>query len=103
MPTTCTPQSVYGPYYQTRFCGASIMNFTVTAGWNEQSSELTVNLVEDCSTVNKRIQYGIDLEATVATDADEFTEPPVGCPVYFRIGDSTDDEGAYVRNYEGGF
>ena len=103
MPTTCTPQSVYGPYYQTRFCGASVMNFTVTAGWNEQSSELTVNLVEDCSTVNKRIQYGIDLEATVVTDADEFTEPPVGCPVYFRIGDSTDDEGAYVRNPEGGF
>ena len=103
MPTTCTPQSVYGPYYQTRFCGASVMNFTVTAGWNEQSSELTVNLVEDCSTVNKRIQYGIDLEATIATDADEFTEPPVGCPVYFRAGDIIDDEGAYVRNPEGGF
>ena len=103
MPTTCTPQSVYGPYYQTRFCGASVMNFTVTAGWNEQTSELTVNLVEDCSTVNKRIQYGVDLEASIVTDVDEFSEPVVGSPVYFRAGDMIDDSGEYVRNSEGGF
>ena len=99
MPTTCTPQSIYGPYYQTRFCGASIMNFTVTAGWNEQTSELTVNLVEDCSIVNKRIQYGVDLEASIVTDADEFSEPPVGCPVYFRVGDIINADGEYERNY----
>jgi len=103
MPTTCTPQSVYGAYYQTRFCGASVMNFTVTAGWNEQTSELTVNLVEDCSTVNKRIQYGVDLEASIVTDADEFSEPVVGSPVYFRAGDMIDDSGEYSRNSEGGF
>ena len=99
MPTTCTPQSVYGAYYQTRFCGASVMNFTVTAGWNEQTSELTVNLVEDCSIVNKRIQYGVDLEASIVTDADEFSEPPVGCPVYFRVGDIINADGEYERNY----
>ena len=75
MPTTCTPQSLYGPYYQTRFCGASIMSFSVSAGWNEQTSELTVDLVEDCSTTNKRIEYGVDLEASVVTDADEFFNP----------------------------
>ena len=102
MPTTCTPQSLYGPYYQTRFCGASVMNFTVTAGWNEQSSELSVNLVEDCSTTNARIQYDVNLDGSIVTDADEFSEPPVGCPVYFRVGDIIED-GAYSRNPEGGF
>ena len=103
MPTTCTPQSLYGPYYQTRFCGATVMNFTVNAGWNEQSSELSVNLVEDCSTTNKRIEYDVDLEGRIVTDADEFVEPPIGCPVYFRIGDIIDDAGSYSRNPEGGF
>ena len=70
MPTTCTPQSLYGPYHQTRFCGASIMSFSVSAGWNEQSSELTVELVVDCSTSNQRIEYDTNLEASIVTDAD---------------------------------
>ena len=103
MPTTCTPQSLYGPYYQTRFCGASIMSFSVSAGWNEQTSELTVDLVEDCSTTNKRIEYGVDLEASVVTDADEFSQPHVGSAVYFRVGDELNESGEYVRNPEGGF
>ena len=103
MPTTCTPQSLYGPYYQTRFCGASIMSMSVSAGWNEQTSELTVDVVEDCSTVNRRIEYGTDLEATIVSDADEFSEPHIGCPAYFRIGDTITDAGEFERNPEGGF
>ena len=103
MPTTCTPQSLYGPYHQTRFCGASIMSFAVSAGWNEQSSELTVELIVDCSTTNKRIEYGPNLEAKIVTDADEFSEPHIGCAAYFRIGDKITDADAYERNTEGGF
>ena len=103
MPTTCTPQSLYGPYHQTRFCGASIMSFSVSAGWNEQSSELTVELVVDCSTSNQRIEYDTNLEASIVTDADEFSEPHIGSAAYFRVGDKITDAGEYERNPEGGF
>ena len=103
MPTTCTPQSLYGPYHQTRFCGASIMSFSVSSGWNEQSSELTVELVVDCSTTNQRIEYDTNLEASIVIDADEFSEPHIGSAAYFRIGDKITDAGGYERNPEGGF
>ena len=103
MPTTCTPQSLYGPYHQTRFCGASIMSFSVSGGWNEQSSELTVELVVDCSTTNQRIEYDTNLEAAIVTDTDEFSEPHIGSAAYFRIGDKITDAGEYERNAEGGF
>lgn len=36
-----------GPFPQVTFCGASVIGFTSSVGWNEQTSTVTVNLVED--------------------------------------------------------
>lgn len=47
------------------FLGASIINFNSSIGWGTQSSQLTVNLVED------------------ASNGDVFAPPAVGQPVYF--------------------
>jgi hypothetical protein len=45
----CSPARIFGPPVQTIFMGASVKDFTLTQGWNEQPSNLTVNLVyDDC-------------------------------------------------------
>ena len=43
----CDPDSVHGPYQQTLFLGCSVLGFTATSGWNGQTSELTIELMED--------------------------------------------------------
>ena len=53
--TTCTPQSLYGPYEQTLFLGCSVLGFTATAGWGGQTSEVSVELIED--TCNAKAGY----------------------------------------------
>ena len=35
---------------RTRFLGLSVIDFSCSAGWNEQPSEITINLVQDCAT-----------------------------------------------------
>lgn len=57
--------SVEGPFKQVSFCGASVMSFTSSVGWNEQSSTVTVMLVED------------------PDKGDKFTKPPCGTPQVF--------------------
>lgn len=42
-----------GPFSQIRFLGASITGVEATVGWNEQSSSVTVNLVEDVDNGDK--------------------------------------------------
>ena len=96
----CVPQNVYGPYEQTLFLGCSVISFSASAGWNGQSSELTVELVADnCGvpgdgpTEKKRaakkywsFQNTIYSVAQEWTGADPgFTYPNIGAPAYFRV------------------
>lgn len=53
---------------QTSFLGATLTSFSAAAGWNEQVSTLTVDLVEDPKA------------------RDRFFPPSVGEPVQFRSG-----------------
>ena len=93
---SCTPQNVYGPYEQTLFLGCSILNFTASAGWNGQTSELTVDLAQDDCAVRdggsaKKYWAQGDKIFTSAqswTKADPgFTYPNIGAPAYFRVAD----------------
>jgi hypothetical protein len=84
----CAPQNVYGSFDQTLFLGCSVLSFNASAGLNEQSSELTVDLVKDpCITAKKYIPTNVpDFTVTTAILADPgFTEPVLGSPVYFRV------------------
>ena len=84
----CAPQNVYGSFDQTLFLGCSVLSFNASAGLNEQSSELTVDLVKDpCITAKKYIPTNVpDFTVTTAVLADPgFTEPVLGSPVYFRV------------------
>ena len=114
---TCTPASTYGPPEHTLFLGISISSFSVSLGWGEQASQLTVKLVEDtCTSVTGKHYWDSNLneQTTNAVDEGFFGEDRwergdgsqysgaqldgadtlarkaieiIGLPAYFRIGD----------------
>ena len=92
---TCLPQNIYGSYDQTLFLGCSVLSFTANGGINEQSSELTVELVQDkCippgtgtktyfNTTAGVGNVGTPVKAQIADPG--FTEPVIGSPCYLRV------------------
>ena len=84
----CTPSTVYGPFEQTLFLGCSVLNFTANAGWNEQASDVTIDLVQDpCSATKTYIptNLGVFNPATATLADPGFTDPNIGAPAYFRV------------------
>jgi hypothetical protein len=82
--SSCSPASIYGPLPQTTFLGCSVISFSASIGWNEQTSELTVRLVEDCDQT--------------------FTNPKIGTPHTFQI-DSFNFRGileSWIENRDSG-
>ena len=87
---TCTPERIYGPLPQTLFLGCSVKSFTVSAGWGEQSSTLTVELVED-PCVGPKIWWDASLNRQTGNIADPgFLAPDPGVAVYFRMEEDPD-------------
>jgi len=104
---TCEPQNQYGPFAQTLFLGCSIMSFSASVGWNEQISEVTVQLVKDpCQPAvgSTKTYYNNYLVASEWEDVDpgfygvSHQDPEdmnttipglnlIGVPVYFRVAD----------------
>jgi hypothetical protein len=84
-------ENIVGPFKQTVFLGCSVKSFGCTIGWNEQVTNLTVELVEDPCPGDK-VYYnspGSTPEVGVWTQADpgfEAFQPSLGAPVYFRVG-----------------
>jgi hypothetical protein len=70
------------------------MSFSASGGWNEQVSEVTVQLVEDTCTApaeapKRYFDLSLAEQTTTAVDPGFFglTTPIIGAPVYFRVGD----------------
>ena len=83
---TCTPQRIYGGYEQTLFLGCSVLSYTAQAGWGDQISELTVEIVEDpCSA--EKIHYSNYARETFTGPDPGFTEPNIGGPAFFKVAD----------------
>lgn len=66
------------------------MSFSASVGWNEQVSEVTIQLVEDnCDGAKK--YFNSTLSKTNFSTADPgffgLTTPIIGSPTYFRVGD----------------
>lgn len=90
----CLPENVYGGFDHNLFLGCSVMSFSASGGWNEQVSELTVQLVEDtcdAPVAKPKYYYNLSLTKTSWTDPDPgfygLTYNIIGAPVYFRVGD----------------
>ena len=49
-----------------KFLGCSVVDFSASAGWGAQSSDVTINLVADCE--------------------EDFNAPTVGTPITFEMG-----------------
>ena len=88
---TCEPARIYGPLSPTIFCGCSVKSFSISTGWNEQASSLTVELVED-SCAGKRIWWDESLNRQVSESMADpgFIEPEPGCAAYFRVEEYSD-------------
>ena len=87
----CTPARIFGPLRQTIFCGCSVQSFNVSAGWNEQPSQLTVNLVyDDCA--GQRVWWDSSLTRQTSDNTADpgFTYPEPGCAAYFRMEEDPD-------------
>lgn len=89
MPAVCNyGENIVGPFKQTVFLGCSVKSFGCTIGWNEQVTNLTVELVEDpCP--GEKIYYNKPGHEGIWTQADpgfETYQPSLGAPVYFRVG-----------------
>lgn len=81
-------------FEQTLFLGSSVQSFSANVGWNQQQSELTVQLVDDdCIGVGYRPKeyWSSSLTRRVTTLADPgfvgLSNNIIGVPVYFRIAD----------------
>lgn len=85
---SCVPQSIYGSFAHTMFLGSSVRSFDVSGGWNQETSELVVELVDDPCPGTK-IYYDTSLYQQTWTAADPgffgSAYPIIGCPVYFRV------------------
>ena len=83
---TCEPARIHGPMVQTLFMGCTIKSFSASIGWNEQASNLTVNLVEDpCSGLKIHYDQKLDRQSGIIKDFGFPTNVDPGTPVYFRI------------------
>lgn len=71
---------------QQSFLGATIQGFSVTAGFGDSASQLTVKLIHDGSFTsdNTPLDQGVDVYH--GTTGDLFRPPPVGTPVFFTFG-----------------
>ncbi len=49
----CTPERIFTPVEHTVFLGCSVSSFTASAGWNQQTSEVVVQLIEDNCAADK--------------------------------------------------
>ena len=109
---SCEPERIFGPLPQTLFCGLTVKNFSVSVGFNEQSSSLTVELIEDtCSQFTNprtgavenvtKYYWDAQLNRQIWNQADPgFLEPEPGTPAYFRIEENPEETDITKR---GGF
>jgi hypothetical protein len=73
-------------YEQQTFLGASIVNFTINAGFGDSSSTLGIELVEDEYNSGDATGLGLGHDVYHSGKADRFSPPPVGSPVFFTFG-----------------
>ena len=77
----------YGnPFVQTLFMGASVIQFSANAAWNNADGGLNVEVVEDKCQGNVRVYANGASSLSTTTGPDNFSPPPVGSPVFFYYG-----------------
>lgn len=89
--------NVSSPVVQTQFMGATILNFDSRLGWGADSSEVTIQLVEDKSSSTKR-RYNNFGGSFTTNSPDSFSPGALGSPQVFRYGSFS--YGGLLENWE---
>jgi|19_taG_2_1085344.scaffolds.fasta_scaffold00068_16 hypothetical protein len=87
----CTPARIYGPIPQVLFCGCSVLSFNAQAGWNEQSSSMSIELIQD-TCAGPRVWWDQSLARQSSSSLADpgFTFPEPGVAAYFRVEEDPD-------------
>ena len=92
----CTPQRIYGGFEQTLFLGLTVIDFSASVGWDQQSTTMAIKLVND-NCAGRRWYYKVNEDSEPAwewvyeefADGDPgFNNADVGSPVLFKIGET---------------
>lgn len=86
---------------QQTFLGASIRSFSVSAGFGDSSSNVSIELVNDEYNASDRLFFGSGDDAYHDGRNDLFRPPAVGSPVFFKFGKNPADvEQAFRKTFD---
>lgn len=77
----------FDSYLQQTFLGATILDFSISAGYGDTASQLSVSVINDeyNKSDNTALGAGADVYHRGAS-GDKFNPPPIGSPVFFTFG-----------------
>ena len=75
-----------GGFKQLTFLGASITSFNCSLGWNESTSSLSVDLVQDSTNTSDGLGLNAGDDIHHNGQYDQFKPPLIGEPVFFKYG-----------------
>jgi hypothetical protein len=77
----------FDTYVQQTFLGATILDFSISAGYGDTASQLSVSVINDeyNKSDNTPLGQGADIYHSGA-NGDRFNPPPIGSPVFFTFG-----------------
>jgi hypothetical protein len=78
--------SASGGFEQQTFLGASIRNFSISAGYGDSASTMSIELVEDEFNVSDKTNLGLGADVYHNGVKDTFSPPFTGSPVFFGFG-----------------
>lgn len=73
-------------FKQQTFLGASVVDFSVSAGFGDSSSTLSINALNDVHNKSDGTALGLGDDVYHNGTADNFSPPAVGSPVFFKFG-----------------
>lgn len=73
-------------FAQQTFLGASIRDFSLSAGFGDATSTLSINLINDEYNKADRTPIGLGADVYHNGASDVFAPPPMGSPVFFNFG-----------------
>lgn len=86
MASSCSPNNTFGPLSQVLFLGLTVENFSANAGWNEQASSVTVNLIYDpCTGTRKYCDTNLSYTSGSFSGDPGWNGASVGSPVFFKM------------------
>ena len=88
-------------FVQQTFLGASVVNFSISAGFNDTPNTLNVSLVADTYNKSDGLPIGSGDDVYHDGKSDCFAPPPIGAPVFFKFGNNfATVHQAYAKSYD---